>query len=330
MNEPGTVLRKDGGRFVVSSGEEKLVDIPINTLESMVMYSGANITPQCINTFIDKGIPLTYVSSNGKYIGKLETVSFYNIERQTVQFERYSNVNFCKAMSERVIKAKIQNSKVILKRHIKADNENFLNEIICALDGYKNKVSKAETIEEIRGLEGMAAKEYFRAVSVIIKEPFCFEGRSKNPPTDEFNALLSYGYMLLHNEIHNSITARGLHPFIGFMHRIRNGHAALASDLMEEWRANIVDSMMIELVNDKVIQLRDFNKNDANQGVYLEHSKTKEVLRYFESKMLGKNSYSKLAVNSITNRQVIQNQISAYISALEKEAPQEYKTFVIR
>ena len=120
------------------------------------------------------------------------------------------------------------------------------------------RISTAHSINQLRGFEGILSRYYFEALGSIVPEGFAFTTRTKRPPEDPFNAMLGLGYSMLFNEVLASVMHVGLHPFVGHMHAIRRDHAALVSDLMEEWRAPIVDALCLSLLTKKNDNLRTF------------------------------------------------------------------------
>jgi len=266
VTEPGASINKDGGKFVVSKDNIKLTEVPINSMESIVLSSSCNITTKCVNEVINKGISLTYISHSGKYMGKLDSVHFYNVERQMLQFNQYQNEIFSLNLAKKVIKAKIKNSKVILKRHSKDDL--VIDSLIAKMDYSRSSIDKVKKLDVLLGVEGNAAK--------------------------------------------------GLHPYVGFMHRIKNGHAALASDLMEEWRAYIVDDLVITLFNSGFFTKEDFDFNKDNKAVYLNKEKSKKFIKEFENKLMRNTSYIKDIDKPISNREAIIYQVNLYTKALNE------------
>jgi CRISPR-associated protein Cas1 len=167
-------------------------------------------------------------------------------------------------------------------------------------------------------------------MSLVIHEDFHFTGRSKRPPRDPFNSLLSFGYTLLHNEIYISAACRGLNPYVGVMHRLRNGHPALASDLMEEWRPLIVDSMVLKLLNGGTFKAVDFTVDSHTGGVYLNRQDSRQFIRHFETRLLQTNKYVEKIEAPMTFRETLQYQINALVNALEQNDSGQYNAVMIR
>lgn len=199
--------------------------------------------------------------------------------------------SFCLAWSKRVVTAKIQNSLALLRS--REDVYQFSEEELHGLLHSAETVDTAESVDEILGYEGNAAKSYFACLPRLAEnEDFAFEGRSTHPPRDPFNSMISYGYSLLHRNIIGTVERHGLHPYFAFMHQLKGGHAALASDLIEELRAPIVDRTVLHLVNDGLVGLEDFHTNDQG-AVYFKRAAAKRITDAFSAVIVKRYPYYK-------------------------------------
>jgi CRISPR-associated protein Cas1 len=151
----------------------------------------------------------------------------------------------------------------------------------------QKKAQSATTLDELRGYEGTSSAEYFRVFGLLLDDSFDFEKRIKHPPTDPVNALLSFGYTLLFQNIYSLVESHGLHPYCGHLHALRDGHPALVSDLIEEFRAPVVDSLVVYLINSHIIKPEHFEKNNgAQKPCLLTNEARKTFVAQFENKML--------------------------------------------
>jgi CRISPR-associated protein Cas1 len=225
-----------------------------------------------------------------------------------------------------LIEAKIRNSRTVIREFARYQSASIDLETDALSDCIK-QVNTAGSIEGIMGIEGSAAKSYFRALSRLTHPEFRFNGRSRNPPRDPFNAMLSYGYMLLFNDILTILQIHGLHSYVGFLHQLRNGHPALVSDLMEEWRPILVDSFCMHLVNRRTFKTTDFNSE--NGGVYLSKDQAKIYLERYEEriKKIHLNDEQKVEFNYRTQ---LENQVLLLVKSIEENDPSIYVPFLIR
>jgi CRISPR-associated protein Cas1 len=182
---------------------------------------------------------------------------------------------FCLTWAKAIIRAKIENS-INLLRSMPGTYE-FTDGELAGLSHSLHYLDSARTVDEVNGFEGNAAKCYFQCLPKLLRdEDFVFKGRSARPPLDPFNSLLSYGYSSLYRNIIGAIQAVGLDPKFAFLHKVKLGHAALASDLIEEWRSFIVDRTMVRMVNDGMLDASDFYPNEAG-AIYMQKAALKTV-----------------------------------------------------
>jgi CRISPR-associated protein Cas1 len=193
------------------------------------------------------------------------------------------------AVAKNIVAAKITNSRNLLQRHIRnhCDNEDgIISEAVSKLARYMNLVKNAESLDTLRGYEGDAASVYFGCFNCLItsqNEDFIMNGRTKRPPLDFVNALLSFTYMLLVNDLRSAMETTGLDPQVGFLHRLRPGRPSLALDLMEEFRAYIADRVVLNLINLKQLNRNDFQIRETGE-IRISDKGRKEVLIAYQKK----------------------------------------------
>lgn len=260
-----TVRYKDGGKKM----------IPIESLEGITIMGQSQLTTKCAEECMERGISVSYFSKGGRYFGRLVSTGHINVGRQRKQSHLY-DTEFSEKLGKKILNAKIKNQSVVLQRYGKSKGISLEEEqkmlTIC-----RNKILESARIDQMIGFEGQAARYYFQGLSKCVKSEFQFRGRSKRPPKDEFNSMISLGYSILMNEIYCKVEMKGLNPYFGFIHRDAEKHPTLASDLMEEWRAVIVDATVMSLINGNEILKEQFTFDEEGQGCYL----TKEGLKVF-------------------------------------------------
>lgn len=209
-----------------------------------------------------------YYTRFGRYIGSLYEPHSENYSVQNEQMKALENQAFKLAIAKKIVSNKVRLQSRLLEAH---DEEQIvLDSEYANFASYIKKIENSKTIEEILGYEGRAAKSYFYNISLFIDSPFRFRGRSKRPPLDPFNSMISFGYDILYNYIRGAIVKSGLNMGFGYLHHTRNRHAALASDLMEEWRPILIDDTVLQLIKRKEITTDDFKKR-KNQAVYIKN-----------------------------------------------------------
>lgn len=274
VTEQGANISLDGGYFIAKNKSGLVRKIPRETLESIAIFSNAQMTTQCVEECLKRGIPVSYFSRSGSYFGRLSSTAHTNISRLKKQIQMSENSGFALELSKRIINAKIHNQSVLLRRYMRrSDMEN--TEEIKQINILGKKVSACTSINQLMGYEGIAARYYFQLLGKLVREEFRFDGRSRRPPKDPFNSMLSLGYTLLMYEIVGEIESHSLNAYCGYLHQDRERHPTLASDLMEEWRAVLIDSTVMSLIQGKEIKIEEFERDGESGGYYLKPSAMK-------------------------------------------------------
>jgi len=194
------------------------------------------------------------------------------------------------------------------------------------MEGMQQRVAKAEKLEQVLGYEGAASAAYFRLLKTFLPHDWGFQTRQAHPPTDPVNALLSLGYTLLYNQLYAAINVVGLDPYQGFLHQRKRGHATLASDLMEEWRAIIVDSVVLTVINRREIKVDDLQR--TNQGVRLTKSALTRFVKRYDARV-AEEVLAPTGQYRTTYRRYFELQVRHLARVLLGEAPM-YRPFTIR
>lgn len=310
--------------------DESIVDrVPIQTLESISMFGRSQITTQCIQECMKRCIPVLYYSTNGVYLGRMQSVEHINVSRQRIQ-AKFIDTDIALELAKKIVCSKIHNQAVVMMRYAKSRGIDLKRQYI-EMKILIAKASRATEISEVMGYEGRAARLYFENLGKLVDEDFSFSGRSRRPPRDPFNAMLSFGYSILLNELYGKIDAKGLNPYFGFLHRDRERHPTLASDLMEEWRAVIVDSTVMSLVNGHEISAVDHFEYDKNGcGIYLTKEGRRIFLAKMESKFRQENRYLLHVDNAVSFRRAIELQVNDFTHVLEENDAERYVPIWIR
>lgn len=328
VNESGAVIGVEANKCTVQYKDGMKKMIPIESLEGITIMGRSQMTTQCAEECMVRGIPVAYFSKGGRYFGRLMSTGHINVERQRRQSELY-DTEFSLQLSKNIINAKIKNQSVVLKRYEKSKGL-LLNEEQKMMDICRNKVLRCERIEESIGFEGQAARYYFQGLSKCIDDPFKFQGRSRRPPLDEFNSMISLGYSILMNEVYCKIEMKGLNPYFGFLHRDAEKHPTLASDMMEEWRTVIVDATAMSMINGHEIHKEHFISDLEEPGYYLTKDGLKLYLNKLEKKFQTSVRYLKYVDYPVSFRRAILLQMEQLVKAIEKGDANLYEPLVIR
>ncbi|MCI9102407.1 MAG: CRISPR-associated endonuclease Cas1 [Lachnospiraceae bacterium] len=327
--EHGAIIGISGNRFQVKYKDGMIKSVPAETLEVIEVFGKAQITTQCLEECLMRGVNVIFYSSYGSYYGRLISTNHVNVKRQRKQAEVGLNVKFNLEMAKRIIEAKIRNQIVILRRYARNRNSD-IKRPVAEMQYMLPKIQNGISIEQIMGFEGNAAKIYFKVLGELINPDFFFTGRSRRPPLDPFNSMISLGYSIVLNEIYGKLEARGLNPYFGIMHSDREKHPTLASDLIEEWRAVLIDSIALSMLNGHELGKNDFYTDVDEPGVFLRKEAFKLYIQKLEKKFRSQNRYLTYVDYSVSFRRAIDLQIGQLIKAIETENVDEYKPIMIR
>lgn len=317
----GTKLRKKHRRFIADL--DPPVEIPIKDVDSILAFGAIDITPAAITACLNEGIPIFYLSQLGNYKGHLWSGEWRNMRIETAQFEKQSNLEFQLNAARALVWGKVMNSRQLLLRLNRKRKLDTVAEAIRGLSQDIESLETAENIDEVRGCEGAAAARYFPAFGqLIVNQGFSFHYRRRQPPPDPVNALLSFGYVLLFNNVLSFLLAEGVHPYLGNLHRSERNEPHLAFDLMEEFRSPIVDTLVLQLVNKKILKPTDFSWPDEEKGVLLEKTSKRIFLREFEKRMNTATSHPDVNAR-VSYRRAIQLQVQRYRRSVTDGEPYE-------
>lgn len=255
VNTQGAVVGKSGQVVTVKEKGKLIAEVPMGRIRQLCLMGGVQITSQAVQTLIDEGIPIVHLSMNGRFNGLTTGLPAKNAMLRYRQYTQFSDPMRALPLARKTVAAKIANQRNLLLRNHKEGADE-------ATDRMKELLQRADeagNLEELLGIEGMAARHYFAQFAGMLKgTEFQFDGRNRRPPRDPINALLSFGYALLVKDLTVATFQVGFDPFFGYLHQPRHGKPALALDLMEEFRPIIVDSVVVTLVNNRMLTESDF------------------------------------------------------------------------
>lgn len=277
ITTPEAYLSKDGQNIVVSVKQEEVFRIPSINVEGIVTFGYMGASPGLMKLCSDSGISLTFLSPNGRFISRVQGATKGNVLLRKKQYQLSDDEAWSLHISQIMIAGKIQNYRNILKRYIRdyGDSE-FINQAIKVLEQSKQNVLKSTDRTILIGYEGMASNAYFEVLPILIlnqKDDFPFHGRNRHPPKDAVNAMLSFAYTLIANEVAAALETVGLDPYVGFLHTLRPGRTSLALDMMEELRAYLGDRFVLSLINKRQITSKEFLFQGENGVVMTDKGK---------------------------------------------------------
>jgi CRISPR-associated protein Cas1 len=288
---PGAYAHLENDTLRIDVEREKKMQVPLHHLGSVVCFGDVMLTPSLMHRLADDGKTLVLLDRNGRFKARLEGAVSGNILLRQAQHRNAADSGFALETARAVIAGKIRNARQILLRGaretVDEGDRNVLSDAAEALGHSVRNLALATDVEILRGLEGDAAKRYFAAFTHLVRpdvrEAFALDGRTRRPPRDRMNALLSFLYAMLMNDCRSALESVGLDPQLGFLHAVRPGRAALALDLMEEFRAMLADRLALTLVNRGQIAAGDFSQREGG-AVMLEGDARKAVVIAYQER----------------------------------------------
>lgn len=290
VTNPDGYLSLDGENVVVRSDDTVLGRFPLHNFENIVSFGYRGASPKLMSVCAERGVGLCFLSMHGRFLGSISGPVQGNVLLRTTQYRTATDADAALTISKMFLTGKIYNCRWLLE-HFGRDHAPRLDmdAIRAAIQQHKlalQQIDLVSTADELRGIEGSAAKAYFAVFPQLIlrnEEYFSFDGRNRRPPLDPVNALLSFTYTLLGNEITGALEGVGLDPAVGFLHTLRPGRYSLALDLLEEFRAPLADRFVLSLINLGSITEKDFDQKE-NGAFYLKEDARRTFLAAWQKK----------------------------------------------
>ncbi|MBS7531172.1 CRISPR-associated endonuclease Cas1 [Hazenella sp. IB182353] len=325
LTEPYCFIRKESERLKIYKDKKLLKEVRVNDFLRFYIHDSSTLTTDALMMLAEKGIDVVYFSHNqmvGRFIGKENK----NVRLRIAQVESHLSEEKSLLIARNMILAKLKNTRTNLQRFSRRHDLDLQHSILALKHAMKSAM-EADHLEQLRGIEGVAAKAYFSSFpSLILKKEFTFNYRSRRPAKDEVNALLNYGYALLRAEITSALQAAGLDPYIGFLHRERYGRESLSLDLMEEFRSIFVDNLIIKMINKGMIKSADI---DHVQGEFrIRGSARKRFIELFDQKRKDEVTHE-LLQKKMSYREVFHRQ-AILLAKFIKSEMDDYYPFLIK
>lgn len=294
-------LRLDNDTLRVEVERDTRLRVPLHHLTSVVCLGNVGFSTPLAHRLADDGIGLVLLDERGRFKARLEGAVSGNVLLRQAQHAMALDRTFCLNTARAIIAGKVRNARAVLQRGARdSKNEEEAAQLSRAVDDLAaalRSLPLATTMDEVRGIEGDAARRYFERMTLLIRadarNDFRMDGRSRRPPRDRFNALLSFLYSMWMNDCRSAVEAAGLDPQLGFLHAVRPGRAALALDLVEEFRP-FADRLALTLVNRGQVTAQDFVQRPGG-AVHLDGSSRKAVVVAFQERKKEELSHPLLA-----------------------------------
>ncbi|MBW2059771.1 MAG: CRISPR-associated endonuclease Cas1 [Deltaproteobacteria bacterium] len=306
--DQGAHLTKRGNRLVVEKMGNPIQEVHAFKVDQVVLMGNIQITAPTIAFLLQEGIDTVFLSFYGKYRGRLVARFGKNILLRKAQFDRMGDHRFSLGLAKRYVAGRLQNQRVLLRRHNNELKDEVIRSAIHNIRMMLERIESQESFDALRGVEGKGTASFFRGFRRAVRvEDMPFKERSRRPPRDPVNVLLSFGYTLLANVVQTAVDVVGFDPFMGCLHAVDYGRPSLVLDLMEEFRPVLIDSLVLRVINRGVITSKDFIRQQDVEppppGVELEspsmedypillsHVGMKKFIAQFESRLREKVFY---------------------------------------
>lgn len=259
ITDPELRIGLEKENLVLYRGTQATRKSKLQDLEQVVIMGAADLTGAARNALLRRQIEVVFISMDGKYLGRLTPPGLGNGAVRLAQYRFCSQPEQALAVARNLIQGKLENQRRLLLRQQRELQSEAVAESLAGIRVVAGKVSSSTALDQLMGYEGRAAALYFAAFPHLIRRPgFPMQGRSKRPPRDAPNALLSFGYTALLAQMETQVLQAGLDPYLGCLHQLRSGMPSLALDLLEEFRPVLVDNVILRLLNRGQIRPEDF------------------------------------------------------------------------
>lgn len=290
ITSPDSYLARDGENVVIRVAESEKFRIPVHNIEGIVTFGYTGASPALLGLCAERNVGISFLTEHGRFWGRLSGPVKGNVLLRRKQYRMADIQEDALSVSRLLIAGKIANCRNVLQRvlrdHDNEENTTALKEASSLLDIRQKQALKAGSVDILRGIEGDAANTYFGVFNHFIvaqRDSFVMNGRTRRPPKDNVNALLSFVYTLLAHEVQSALETVGLDPYVGFLHTDRPGRAGLALDLMEEFRPYLADRLVLTLINRKQVQAKGF-VNRGQSGILMDDDTRKQVLTAWQKR----------------------------------------------
>ena len=290
VTTPDTYLRLDNDTLRVEVEQETKLRVPLHHLSAVVCFGHTGLSAPLMHRLAEEGIALVLLDDNGRFKARLEGAVTGNVLLRQAQFARVADSAFTLDMVRACVAGKIKNTRQVLQRGAREakleDEAKALTRGADDLAASLRALPDAASLDVLRGIEGEAARQYFAGLNLLVRADqraaFQMDGRTRRPPRDRFNAVLSFLYAMWMNDCRSALEATGLDPQAGFLHALRPGRAALALDLMEEFRP-WADRLTLTLINRSQLEADDFVLREGG-GVSLQPDARKAVVVAYQER----------------------------------------------
>jgi len=288
---PDAYIHREGAQIIVKVAREERLRLPIHTISGIVCFGPVNVSPFALQLAADAGVCVSFLTDSGRFMARMEGPVSGNVLLRREQYRRSDHPGGSAALARSFIAAKLANCRVVLQRSLR---DHGGGEGDVRVSGAVDKIARISQqlegplqLDRLRGFEGEAAEIYFDVFNELIlggNQHFQFLGRTRRPPLDPVNALLSFVYTLLVHDIRGALESVGLDPAVGFLHRDRPGRPSLALDLMEEFRPLLADRLVLTLINRQQLSPTGFRRTESGGWIMNDDTRREVIVAWQKRK----------------------------------------------
>ncbi len=326
ITQQGAVVSKTSERLKVTMKKDLLLDVPLIKVSELVLFGNISVTTPAIRTLAKRKIGITYLTQHGEYVCRVQPEISKNSLLRIEQYKAFLDEERRLAIAKGFVSGKLANLRMTLIR--KGGKADEVKQAVARIKAAEKSTKKTGSLNMLRGHEGDGSAAYFGVFDRLLKaKDVSFSKRVRRPPTDPVNALLSFGYTLLTNDVITAINIVGFDPYIGYLHAEKYGRPSLALDLMEEFRPLIVDLMVIACLNKKILTPSNFKTTET--GAYrLTDEGRRTFLQQYENRRKTEFTHAVLD-QKMTYQQAFEHQTRLLAKTLQGEL-EEYPPLLMK
>lgn len=282
VSTQGAYLHKEGESVLVKVEQETKLRVPLHNLDGIVCFGNVLMSPFLMGHCAECDVTVSFLTEYGRFLARVQGPVSGNVLLRREQYRRAESLEHSAQLARSIVMGKIANCRTVLRRAMRdhaADDADIIG-AINRFDQYLNRLKQPQDLDVIRGIEGDAAHSYFSVFQKLITvnhDEFTFEKRTRRPPLDRVNAMLSFAYSILMHDVRSALEGVGLDSAVGYLHRDRPGRPGLALDLMEEFRPVLADRIVLSLINRRQVKADDFRQTETG-AVLMDDAARKEFL----------------------------------------------------
>lgn len=326
LTEQYAYVKKRDDCLLVQMPDKQVREVPLLKVDHVIVAGEITLTTPAITALLEQGAEICYLSARGDYRGRLSPPFSKNMFLRRAQYAACADPERTLTLSRWIVAGKLENQRTMLLRGNRKLNDPEIAAAAHTIQRMRTSVPHATTLDSVRGIEGNGASAYFTGFARLLRQDLGFARRVRRPPTDPVNALLGLAYTCLMNQVASAIQVTGLDVYAGYLHSAQYARPSLALDLMEEFRSPVAESVVLTLINNRVVQADDFEEELGT--VRLRTAGRRRFYEHFEERLNAEIEHPVFGYKAIYRR-CLELQARLLVRWLEGDIP-EYPPFVVR